>query len=141
MEKLTSAEKSTFIRCLCEAIQDIVFFKSPNGEYLFVNHAFEQLYGYTLEQIKGKSDYAFLMKDEADNFAVRDKEAIHAGKPTRSEAWQVNELTGENECYETIKTPIYSEEGQLIGLLGVVKNVTWLRKFEEQAPAKRSSPT
>ena len=131
MEKLTSAEKSIFIRCLCETIQDIVFFKNPNGEYIFANHAFEQLYGYTLEQIKGKSDHAFLTKDEADNFAVRDKEAMDAGEPTRSEAWQVNELTGENECYETIKTPVYSEEGHLMGLLGVVKNVTKLRQAEQ----------
>lgn len=132
MDQLTSSEKSTFIRSLCEAIQDIVFFKNPDGEYLFANHAFERLYGYTLEQIQGKSDYAFLLKDEAEYFAIRDKEAIGAGKPTISEAWQVNELSGERECYETIKTPVYSEEGRLIGLLGVVKNITRLKQVEEQ---------
>lgn len=130
MEKLTSAEKSTFIRSLCEAIQDIVFFKNPNGEYLFANHAFERLYGYTLEQIKGKSDYDFLVSDEADYFAMRDKEAVEAGKPTISQAWQVNELTGEQECYETIKAPVYSADGHLMGLLGVVKNVTKVKQAE-----------
>jgi hypothetical protein len=48
-----------------------------------------------------------------------------------SEAWQLNELTGVQECYETIKTPVYSEDGQLIGLLGVVKNVTKIKQAEE----------
>jgi len=131
MEKLTSTEKSIFIRSLCEAIQDIVFFKNPNGEYLFANYAFERLYGYTLAQILGKSDYEFLVKDEADYFAFQDKEAINAGKPTHSEAWQINELTGAQECYETIKTPVYSPDGQLLGLLGIVKNVTKIKQAEE----------
>jgi len=120
MEQLTSAEKSTFIRSLSEAIQDIVFFKNPNGEYMYANHAFERLYGYTLEQIKGKSDSAFLIENEANYFAVRDKEAMEAGRPTVSEAWQDNELTGERECYETIKTPVFSEDGRRLGLLGIV---------------------
>ena len=131
MEQLTTAEKSTFIRSLCEAIQDIVFFKNPRGEYLFANHAFERLYGYTLAQIEGKSDFDFLTQDEAALFAARDKEALDAGKQTISEAWQINELTGERECYQTIKTPVFTEEGRLLGLLGVVKNVTQLKRAEE----------
>jgi hypothetical protein len=64
-------------------------------------------------------------------FAARDKEALDAGKQTISEAWQVNELTGERECYETIKTPVFTAEGRLLGLLGVVKNVTQLKRAEE----------
>lgn len=131
MEKLTSAEKSMLIRSLSETIQDIVFFKNPNGEYLFANHAFERLYGYTLAQIEGKSDFSFLMEDEAEYFAARDKEAMDAGKRTISEAWQINELTGERECYETTKTPVFSDDGRLLGLLGVVKNVTQQKKVEE----------
>ncbi|RFO97166.1 hypothetical protein DIC66_08460 [Rhodoferax lacus] len=139
MEKLTSTDKSAVIRSLSEAIQDIVFFKNPNGEYLFANHAFERLYGYTLEQIMGKSDYEFLVKDEADYFAGRDKDAMEAGEPTRSEAWQVNELTGAQECYETIKTPVFSEDGQLIGLVGVVKNVTKIKQAEEVLRSQKVS--
>lgn len=130
MEQLTSAEKSTFIRTLCEAIQDIVFFKNPNGEYLFANHAFEQLYGYTFAQLEGKSDFSFLTEEEAEFFAARDKEALEAGKPTISEAWQINDLTGERECYKTIKTPVFSE-GRLMGLIGIVKNVTDQKRAEE----------
>lgn len=131
MEQLTSSEKSTFILSLCEAIQDIVFFKNPEGKYVFANHAFERLYGYTLAQIKGKSDFSFLMKDEAEYFEARDQEVIEAGKQIISEAWQVNELTGERECYETIKSPVYSVDGRLMGILGVVKNVTQRKHTEE----------
>lgn len=131
MEQLSSLEKSAFIRSLCEAIQDIVFFKNDRGDYLFANHAFERLYGYTLAQILGKSDFDFLTQEEAEFFAARDKEALDAGVPTTSEAWQLNELSGERECYKTIKTPVFSDDGQLLGLLGIVKNVTQQKHAED----------
>ena len=76
----------------------------------------------------GKTDYAFLTEQEASYFAGRDQAACEAGQPTVSEAWQENELTGEQECYETVKTPVFSDEGNLLGLLGVGRNVTHLRK-------------
>lgn len=130
MKDLTSTEKSAFITALCEAISEIVFFKDPQGAFLFANHAFERLYGYTLAQIAGKTDFAFLTQEEAEYFAARDKEAMEAGKPMVSQAWQLNDMTGERECYETIKTPVYAHDGHLLGLLGVVKNITAQKQDE-----------
>jgi PAS domain S-box-containing protein len=130
MENLSRAVVNTLIRTLAEAIPDIVFFKEPDGAYIYANTAFERLYGYTLEQLKGKTDFDFLAQDEAQYFAERDRDALAAGKTTVSEAWQLNELTDQNECYETTKVPVYAEDGQLLGLLGVVRNVTLQRQAE-----------
>jgi len=124
MENFSRDEINIVITTLAEAIPDLVFYKDPAGAYVYVNHAFERLYGYTLEQIKGKTDYSFLTQEEADYFAARDQEALTTGKKTVSEAWQLNELTDQKECYETIKVPVYAKDGQLMGLLGVVRNVT-----------------
>lgn len=131
MDNLSRADVNSVINTLAEAIPDLVFFKDPTGAYLYANHAFERLYGYTLEQIKGKTDYSFLTQEEADYFAARDQEALAAGKKTVSEAWQLNELTDQKECYETIKVPVYAKDGQLLGLLGVVRNVTNQRLAQE----------
>ena len=135
MENLSSAELAARIRTLFETLPDIVFFKDPQGAFLFANQAFEHLYGYTLEQIRGKSDFSFLSHEEAEYFALRDADAIAAGKPTVSEGWQVNELTSEQECYETIKTPVYAEDGTLLGLLGIGRNLTPLRLSQDASPA------
>jgi PAS domain S-box-containing protein len=124
MENLSLAEVNIFIHTLAEAIPDLVFFKDTHGAYIYANQAFESLYGYTLEQLKGKTDYSFLTQEEADYFAMRDQEALAAGKKTVSEAWQLNELTDQKECYETIKVPVFAKDGRLMGLLGVVRNVT-----------------
>ena len=124
MENLSLAEVHIFVNSLAEAIPDLVFFKDPAGAYIYANQAFESLYGYTLEQLKGKTDYSFLTQEEADYFAMRDQEALAAGKKTVSEAWQLNDLTDQKECYETIKVPVFAKDGRLMGLLGIVRNVT-----------------
>jgi PAS domain S-box-containing protein len=131
MENLSRADVDIVITALAEALPDIVFLKDPTGAYLYANHAFERLYGYTLEQIKGKTDFSFLTQEEANYFSARDQEALAAGEKTVSEAWQINVLTDQKECYQTIKVPVYAEDGQLVGLLGVVRNVTDQRRAEE----------
>lgn len=131
MENLTSLEKNAVLLALCETLPDVVFFKDPEGAYIYANHAFERLYGYTLAQIKGKTDYAFLSHEEAEYFAQRDQEALATGKTSTSEAWQLNELTDERECYETVKQPVFDDQRRLIGLLGIVRNVTRLRMAEK----------
>lgn len=137
MENISPAELAARIRTLFETLPDIVFFKDPQGAFLFANQAFERLYGYTLEQIRDKTDFSFLSHEEAEYFALRDAEAIGAGRPTVSEGWQVNELTNEQECYETIKTPVYAKDGKLLGLLGVGRNLTPLR-LSQDAPQDAS---
>jgi PAS domain S-box-containing protein len=140
MDHLSSAEKSAFIHALCAAIPDIVFFKDAAGAYLFANHSFERLYGYTLAQIHGKTDFAFLSHEEATYFEARDKEALAAGRATVSEAWQLNEMTDAQECFQTTKTPVYAADGQLIGLLGVVRNVTEQRLAQDLLRAAAAKP-
>lgn len=140
MDHFTSAEKSAFIRALAEAIPDIVFFKDPHGAYLLANPAFERLYGYTMEQIRGKTDFDFLSQEEAAYFAARDQEALAAGKASVSEAWQLNEMTDAQECFETIKTPVHAADGRLLGLLGVVRNVTQQRQAQAVLRAASQAP-
>jgi hypothetical protein len=42
---------------------------------------------------------------------------LEADKQREAEAWEINVLTGEGECYETIKTLVLSDGYHLVGLL------------------------
>ena len=139
MEAIFEGYGSAFTEKLFETTADVVFAKDPSGAYIFVNHAFERLYGYTLGQVQHKTDFDFLPEVEAQYFANRDQEAIRAGKPTVSEAAQVNELTGLTEHFETIKTPVFDRDGQLIGLLGIGRNVTQRKNAEDALLAANQS--
>lgn len=56
------------LRTLMNAIPDLIWLKSVDGKYLFVNHRFEDFFGAKEQDIIGKTDYDFVDKDLADFF-------------------------------------------------------------------------
>ena len=135
-------ESEGFQRALLWAIPDLIWLKDPNGVFLACNAIFEKLYGAKEEDIVGKTDYDFVEKDLADFFRERDLMAITAGKPTSNEEWVTYAEDGHKALLETIKTPMVDDQGNIIGVLGVARDITERKKAErgenrtpKQAPA------
>ena len=119
------------LRALIDTLPDLVWLKDPQGVYLQCNPRFEQLYGAAEKEIVGKTDYNFVSKELADFFRQKDNEAAAAGKPSINE----EELTfadGHKEITETIKTPIYENDGMFIGVLGISRDITQRKKSEQE---------
>ena len=123
-------ESEAYMRTLIETLPDLVWLKDPNGVYLGCNLKFEKLYGAPEKEIIGKTDYDFIDKELADFFITRDQHAIDEGRPVLNEE-QVTFADGHIELIETIKTPMYSSKGQLIGVLGVGRDITQRKQTEE----------
>ena len=127
----SEAFKDTLLR----NIPDLVFVKDRDGAFLVVNRAFEKVYGRSATEVLGKTDFDFIEPDQAQYFAERDQEAMLAIKPVVSEAWQKNHLTGEENLFETIKTPVLGADGALSGMLGISRDITARRKSEDALQA------
>jgi two-component system sensor histidine kinase/response regulator len=63
----------------------------------------------------------------ADFFQQQDHEAIAAGQPRINEEQLTFAADGHREWVETIKTPMRDAEGQLIGVLGIARDITTVR--------------
>ena len=120
------------LRVLLETIPDLVWLKDEAGVYLFCNQQFEHLYGAREAQIVGKTDYHFVDREQADFFRDHDRKAQAAGKPTSNEEWITFADDGRRVLVETTKTPMYDAKGQLIGVLGIARDIT-RRSQAEQA--------
>lgn len=116
---------------LVETIPDLVWLKSPEGVYITCNTRFERFFGAKEAEIVGKTDYDFVDKTLADFFRENDQAAMVAGHPTINEETVTYADDGHQELLETIKTPMYDANGQLIGVLGVARDITE-RKQQEQ---------
>jgi PAS domain S-box-containing protein len=127
---------SIWLRTLLETIPDLVWLKDPDGVYLSCNPSFERLYGVKAADIIGKTDYDFVDKDLADFFRAHDRKALEAGKPSSNEEWLTFADNGYRGLFETIKTPMHDADGNLIGVLGVARDITD-RKRAEEALEKR----
>ena len=124
--------KKAHLKTLVTTIPDLVWLKDQHGVYLSCNAAFEQLYGAREEVILGKTDYDFVDKDLADFFRKNDLAAIHAGQALRNEEWLTFAIGGYHGLFETTKTPMYSANGEIIGVLGIAHDITGRKQAEEQ---------
>ncbi|MFH1153121.1 MAG: transporter substrate-binding domain-containing protein [Pseudomonadota bacterium] len=125
-------ESEAHLRTLLKTIPDLVWLKDPDGLYLACNARFERFFGAREETIKGKTDYDFVSKDLADFFRQNDRVAIEKGSPSINEEEVVYADDGHHELLETIKTPIYGSNGQLIGVLGIARDITDRKHAENE---------
>jgi PAS domain S-box-containing protein len=125
-----------YLQCLLRTIPDLIWLKDGNGVYLSCNTAFERFFGAKEAEIIGRTDYDFVPRELADFFLENDRRAMQAGKPSINEEWLTFSDGGYQGLFETIKTPMRDGSGQLIGVLGIARDITD-RKRTEEALEKR----
>jgi PAS domain S-box-containing protein len=127
-EALRASEKQW--RVLIDTLPDLVWLKDPQGAYLACNKRFEQVYGCDEEHIVGKTDHDFIDKDQADAFHESDQLAISSKQQTVSEEAVIFNSDGHVEELEIVKVPMYGPDGDLIGVLGVARDITERKQHE-----------
>jgi PAS domain S-box-containing protein len=119
-------------RTLVNTIPDLIWLKDADGVYLSCNPVFERFFGAKEADIAGKTDYDFVDRKLADFFCQHDRMAMAAGKPTSNEEEVVFAVDGRRATLYTTKTPMYDSEGKLIGVLGIGRDISELRRNEEE---------
>lgn len=119
-------------RTLIETIPDLVWLKDPDGYYIACNTKFERFFGAKEADIIGKTDHDFVDKALADMFRENDLAAIAAGGSRSNEETVTYASDGHQEILETIKTPMYGPYGDVIGVLGVSRDITERKQQEEK---------
>ena len=120
------------LEALVQTIPDLIWLKDENGVYLSCNLQFEKYFGVDQSKIIGKTDYDFVDKNLADFFREHDHKAMEAGGPSTNEEWITYANNGGQVLLETIKTPMFTREGKLIGILGIGRDITDRKQMEDQ---------
>ncbi|MDO9009433.1 MAG: PAS domain S-box protein [Thiobacillus sp.] len=112
------------LKATLDAIPDLVWLKNADGVYLSCNPGFESFFGASEAKIVGKTDYDFVEREQADFFREHDRKAMLAGKPSVNEEWLTFASDGKRRLLETIKTPMLDENNNIIGVLGIARDIT-----------------
>lgn len=128
----------SYLHTLIHTIPDMIWLKDPDGYYLACNPAFELFFGASESEIVGKRDHDFVDKELADFFCANDKAAIAAGQPTVNEEWITLASGGKRIRLETTKTPMYSKNGELMGVLGIGHDITEHRAIQDELTRHRA---
>ena len=122
---------------LFRAFPDLVWMKDPQGVYIACNQRIENLYGRSESEIIGKTDHDLVEQKFADIFLEKDRQAIERGCLMRYEERFIFASDGHQEIHETSKTPIFDEQRQLLGILGIGHDITQRKEAEAELELHR----
>ncbi len=120
----------SLLRCLIDSVGDLIFVKDMNGVYLACNKASEEFIGLSESEQIGKTDFDFFDQDVAGKIWELDRQILSSGKENRSEEW-VTSCEGGRVLLHTLKAPFYGSDGELLGLVGISRDISERKRVEE----------
>lgn len=114
---------------LLQAIPDAVYFKDKYFRYRIINRATEQMLGRSEKEILGNTDEC-LMPPDLFTWCRKSDEETLAGRAPFSREEQFRDEKGDMVHIETVKIPILNHSGNIVGLVGVSRDVTEKKKAE-----------
>jgi PAS domain S-box-containing protein len=115
---------------LVDTIPSAIYMKDTQGRIILVNEAYEKIAGKTRDRIIGEMERTVLPEDTAIENGRVDRWVLSDGKQFRHEFGM--ETAGRHRIYEAVKTPVKNVEGQVVGLLGILNDVTDSRLMQEE---------
>ncbi|QSZ41410.1 PAS domain S-box protein [Sulfurimonas aquatica] len=111
------------------SMDSIFFVKDEQFRYLECNHSMERLIGKSRAEIIGKTDYELFAKEEADFYRAMDEEVFKQEKTLSNFEW-VKYPDGRKAYMLTSKSPLKTDDGEIIGLVANTADLTKQKELE-----------
>jgi len=121
--ELQLIHEKSLLNSMINAIPDLIFYKNKKNIYIGCNQAFCQFNNKKPSEIIGKSDFEIFSTDKAQHYYESDYELIEHKKIYRKETWEISE-SGKNFLLDTLKVPFTDEEGNILGIVGICRDIT-----------------
>jgi len=118
-------------KAILDNIPHMAWLKDNDGRFIAVNESLANAFGLMPEEIAGKSEYDFFDKEVADRCLETDAETVRSGNRSMFEEPIISH-DGETVVLEVIKTPVLSDDGDVIGMVGIARDVSESRELERR---------
>ncbi len=128
----TLVEHERFLSSIIENIPDMIFIKDAKElRFMKFNLAGEKLLGIPRNEMIGKNDHDFFPKEQADFFALKDKEVLESGELFDISEEIIDTKSG-RKILHTKKIPIMGSDGKPAYLLGISEDITEHKRTERE---------
>jgi PAS domain S-box-containing protein len=121
-------------KAILNNIPDQAWLKDGQSRYILVNEAFMAACGLPEQAILNRTPVDVWPADWGQEYIDTDQEVIRLGQRLRYEERRLG-ADGSPRWFDTIKTPVRNEQGEVIGTTGISRDITD-RKQAEQALAR-----
>ncbi|WP_425615092.1 PAS domain S-box protein [Anatilimnocola sp. NA78] len=129
--ELKVAELERVNRLLTAAVDgtpEALFIKDATGKYLLLNRAGAKFVGEPIEQLLGKDDRSLFDAEGAAQVMAHDRKVMESCQKATDE--QTLNSNGVVRTFLTTKSPLLSETGKVIGVVGTARDVTGIKSAE-----------
>jgi phosphoserine phosphatase RsbU/P len=127
------AEERNLLRSVINNLLDSIYVKDVRGVYRLGNLGHMRSIGAkSPEDVVGKTVFDFFPYDAAVRFQADDQNVIRTGKAIVNRQEAVTTPDGPRRWLSTTKVPLRNNEGEIIGIVGIGRDITERKRAEEQ---------
>jgi PAS domain S-box-containing protein len=116
---------------MIESAHDAIFFKDLGSRYISANDKTLETFGLSREDVIGKNDYELMPDQKEAKKNVHDDQIVFkSGKPTEVFKHMTG-ADGKEFWFQAIKVPQFDNDGKVIGLVGIARDITDRKQAEE----------
>lgn len=123
-------ESEERFRVILQNTSAVIYLVSPDGRFIHVNRRFEELFGCTNAEVRGRSIVDVLPPEVASAFESSHRRVIAERAPLEFE--EVVSHADDIRTYTSIKTPLFDDAGQPAGIVGVATDITERKRAEDE---------
>ena len=124
-------ENEYTLRQIIDLVPLLILAKDQAGKFLIANKTVADIYGTTVENIIGKSDFDFTSnKKEAEKFIKDDLEVIESGQQKDIPEEELTDSQGNLRYLQTTKIPFKTTLSKTPAILAVAVDITARKKIE-----------
>ncbi len=123
-------EKELF-QNLLDNLPDAIYFKDTKNRLVRVNRFYAEGFNLNPEEITGKTDFDFFPKEQAQRMFEDDTRVLKTGEPIIGKIERTLLPNGTQNCVTTTKIPVKNRKGQVIGTMGITRDITVYDQLEK----------
>jgi PAS domain S-box-containing protein len=123
-------ESHSLLNSVVEGTSDAVFVKDIQGRYLMINSAGARFLGRPVDEVIGKNDRELFTPETVQSITESDRHVMETGGSHVFE--EMATAAGVTRTYFSTKSVYRDASGKEIGLIGIARDVTELKRLEEQ---------
>ncbi len=131
--------KGTLLDALLEHIPDRIYFKDRESRFLDVSSSKAAGTGLSRDEFRGKTDFDFFSEEEAKVMREDEKKIMDSGEAVVDKVTKLELPDGEKRWLSATKVPFYDKKGNVMGTLGITRDVTRLKTLELEKQEKIES--
>jgi two-component system sensor histidine kinase/response regulator len=131
-------DERRLMRTLIDSLPDCIFMKDRHHRFLLANKTLAEMMGAAdFAGLVGKTDRDFYHAERAAEFEAEERAVMDRGE-TRVDKAGAREVRGSTRWFSVIKVPLRDRNGDIIGLVGISRDVTAQKVAEDELSAERT---